>query len=40
MKGKHGDYLVEGVEGEVYPCDRLIFEKTHTKYKKDDSKPA
>jgi len=39
MKGKHGDYLVEGVEGEVYPCNRLIFEKTYKKYKKDDSKP-
>lgn len=37
-KGKHGDYLVEGVEGEVYPCDRLIFEKTYKKYKKGDEK--
>lgn len=35
MKGKHGDYLVEGIEGEVYPCDRSIFEKT---YKRADEK--
>jgi len=38
MKGKNGDYLVEGVEGEVYPCNRLIFEKTYKKYKKGDEK--
>jgi len=37
MKGKHGDYLVEGVEGEVYPCNRLIFEKTYKKYKKQNT---
>lgn len=38
MKGKNGDYLVEGVEGEVYPCDKSIFEKTYKKYKKEDEK--
>ena len=29
MKGKKGDYLMRGVEGEYYPCDRAIFEKTY-----------
>lgn len=25
MDGKAGDYLLEGIEGEVYPCDKDIF---------------
>lgn len=29
MKGKAGDFLIRGVEGELYPCDRAIFEKTY-----------
>jgi len=29
MKGKPGDYLMVGVNGEMYPCDRAIFEKTY-----------
>lgn len=29
MKGKKNDYLIIGVEGEPYPCDRKIFEKTY-----------
>jgi len=29
MKGKAGDYLIEGVEGELYPCDEQIFHKTY-----------
>ena len=29
MKGKVGDYLMCGVEGELYVCDREIFEKTY-----------
>lgn len=27
--GKAGDYLMRGVEGELYPCDKVIFEKTY-----------
>jgi hypothetical protein len=27
--GKPGDYLMVGIEGEMYPCDREIFEKTY-----------
>ena len=29
MKGKPGDYLIIGVEGEKYPCKKEIFEKTY-----------
>lgn len=31
MKGKEGDYLIEGIKQEVYPCDKDIFEKTYSK---------
>ena len=26
---KPGDYIIEGVEGEIYPCDQTIFWKTY-----------
>ncbi len=29
MKGKKGDYLMKGVDGELYVCDKEIFEKTY-----------
>lgn len=29
MVGKAGDYLITGVEGERYPCDARIFNKTY-----------
>ncbi len=29
MKGKAGDYLIRGIEGEYYVCDRKIFLKTY-----------
>ena len=28
-QGKPGDYLMKGVDGELYICDRAIFEKTY-----------
>jgi hypothetical protein len=28
-QGKPGDYLMRGIEGELYICDRDIFEKTY-----------
>ena len=28
-QGKPGDYLMQGVEGELYVCDKNIFEKTY-----------
>ena len=31
LAGKKNDYLLEGVAGEVYPCDKEIFEKTYKK---------
>ena len=27
--GKNGDYLMRGIEGELYICDREIFEKSY-----------
>lgn len=29
MKGKPGDFLMFGVNGEKYPCDKEIFEKSY-----------
>jgi len=29
MKGKAGDYLVKGIQGELYPVDKIIFQKTY-----------
>ena len=31
-QGKAGDYLIKGVDGENYICDREIFEKTYLIY--------
>ncbi len=28
-QGKPGDYLMRGIEGELYICDQFIFEKTY-----------
>lgn len=27
--GKPGDYLMQGIDGELYICDKAIFEKTY-----------
>ena len=29
MTAKTGDYIIKGVEGEIYPCKPDIFEKTY-----------
>lgn len=29
MLGKKGDYLIEGINGELYPCKPDIFKKTY-----------
>ena len=29
LRGKKGDWLMVGVNGEVYPCHHEIFEKTY-----------
>lgn len=31
MKGNNGDYIIRGVNGEIYPCKPDIFEKTYEK---------
>jgi len=31
MRGKAGDWLVRGVNGEWYPCDQDVFAKTYDK---------
>lgn len=31
MRGQAGDYIIKGVEGELYPCARHIFEKTYVR---------
>lgn len=36
MKGKPNDYLVEGIEGELYVCDKTIFEKSYDKVNDSD----
>ena len=32
QRGKAGDYLLIGIEGERYPCDQKIFHKTYKKH--------
>ena len=41
MSGNAGDYLIRGVEGELYPCKGDIFEKTYEKVEMEeqDEKP-
>lgn len=34
MLGKSGDWLMVGVQGELYPCAKEIFEKTYNILKK------
>ena len=29
MQGKEGDYLISGIQGELYLCDREIFEESY-----------
>lgn len=31
MTGKGGDYIIKGVQGEIYPCKPDIFEQTYEK---------
>ena len=32
MKNKTGDWLVKGIRGEFYSCERSIFEETYEEY--------
>lgn len=29
MRGNYGDYIIKGVQGEIYPCKPDIFEATY-----------
>lgn len=29
MRGDYGDYIIKGIEGEIYPCKPDIFERTY-----------
>lgn len=29
MRGIHGDWIIKGINGEIYPCTPDIFEKTY-----------
>lgn len=29
--GRKGDFVIEGIEGEIYPCNKAIFKKTYDK---------
>jgi hypothetical protein len=37
-QGKSGDYLMMGVDGELYICDKAIFEKTYDFTDTDNAK--
>lgn len=36
LQGKAGDYLIIGIKGEKYPCDKEIFEMTYDEVSKDE----
>ena len=36
MKCNKQDYIIQGVDGELYPCRRDIFLKTYDKIEKDN----
>ncbi len=41
LEGNHhasvGDYIIQGVQGEIYPCKPDIFEKTYVKVNENDN---
>lgn len=37
MRAEHGDYVIKGVKGEIYPCKADIFEITYEKVEGDES---
>ena len=36
MKCSGNDYIIQGVDGELYPCRRDIFLKTYEKFEEDN----
>ncbi|WP_323001876.1 hypothetical protein [Denitromonas sp.] len=37
MQGKAGDWLITGIDGEMYPCDADIFARTYDVLGDDDT---
>ena len=35
MIANHGDYIIKGIEGEIYPCKASIFENSYDKVSSD-----
>jgi len=35
MRGKPGDYLMTGIDGEMYPCDAGIFDRSYDRIDND-----
>lgn len=35
MRGEYGDYIIQGVKGEIYPCKPDIFEATYEEAEKE-----
>ncbi|MCM3704056.1 hypothetical protein M3216_32435, partial [Paenibacillus macerans] len=35
MQANSGDYIIKGVQGEIYPCKPDIFEATYEKVEED-----
>ena len=36
MKADYGDYIIQGINGEIYPCKPDIFEKTYERVEEND----
>ena len=36
MTARVGDYIIHGIAGEIYPCDRIIFEMTYERVIEND----
>jgi hypothetical protein len=32
MKADRGDYIIKGIQGEIYPCKANIFDQTYDEY--------
>lgn len=35
MRAYKGDYIIQGIQGEIYPCKPEIFEKTYEKVEEE-----
>lgn len=37
MRGDYGDYIIKGINGEIYPCKPDIFDKTYELVESDNT---